>query len=145
VRDRGVLWFLGRLRVELAANAAWLFGGHEAREALREGAVRRSGEIHKWMYDRYSLTRLLRRAGFSEGQLHGPRKPDRGLRALRADVADGRVRRTRCLPRVSSREAALLLSRDIRGVLYERRIVASRAAQHRRRLAHAGAVERVGR
>jgi hypothetical protein len=33
-------------------------------EALKIGAFRLSGEIHMWMYDRYSLGRLLGQAGF---------------------------------------------------------------------------------
>jgi hypothetical protein len=94
VRDRGVRWFADRLRVGLAATAAWLVGGREAREGLREGAVRRSGEIHKWMYDRYSLTRLLRRAGFSEVTActaHDSRIA--GFERYELDVVDGRVRK----------------------------------------------------
>ena len=31
---------------------------------LRAGRFRRSGEVHRWMYDRFSLGRLLRSAGF---------------------------------------------------------------------------------
>ncbi|MDD5570030.1 MAG: methyltransferase domain-containing protein [Bacteroidales bacterium] len=33
---------------------------------MEEGRYRNSGEIHKWMYDEYSLTRLLRNNGFIE-------------------------------------------------------------------------------
>lgn len=35
-------------------------------EALQVGRFRRSGEVHMWMYDAYSLGRLLKRAGFVE-------------------------------------------------------------------------------
>jgi predicted SAM-dependent methyltransferase len=35
-------------------------------EALQIGRFRLSGEIHQWMYDRYSLGRLLRECGFVE-------------------------------------------------------------------------------
>jgi hypothetical protein len=31
-----------------------------------EGKFRRSGEIHSWMYDEFSLGKLLKRLGFSE-------------------------------------------------------------------------------
>jgi predicted SAM-dependent methyltransferase len=41
-------------------------------EALRVGRYRRSGEIHMWMYDRYSLGKLLMRAGFTEPRRVGP-------------------------------------------------------------------------
>jgi hypothetical protein len=30
---------------------------------------RESGEIHQWMYDRFSLSRLLRQAGFAEDRV----------------------------------------------------------------------------
>lgn len=36
------------------------------REALELGCFRRSGEIHQWMYDSYSLGRLLRSVGFPQ-------------------------------------------------------------------------------
>jgi hypothetical protein len=38
-------------------------------EWRRIGAFRRSGEIHHWMYDQFSLARLLRKCGFREPQL----------------------------------------------------------------------------
>jgi predicted SAM-dependent methyltransferase len=36
-------------------------------QALRTGLFRASGEIHHWMYDRYSLISLLERSGFQNG------------------------------------------------------------------------------
>jgi len=41
-------------------------------EALRVGRFRSSGEIHMWMYDAYSLARLLQEAGFTDPQRLGP-------------------------------------------------------------------------
>ena len=40
--------------------------GAEGRRALAIGRFRLSGEVHQWMYDRYSLARLLKDAGFHE-------------------------------------------------------------------------------
>jgi predicted SAM-dependent methyltransferase len=37
-----------------------------------ESDFRRSGEIHRWMYDRVSLARLMRNAGFSHIMVCGP-------------------------------------------------------------------------
>lgn len=37
-----------------------------------EAEFRRSGEIHRWMYDRVSLARLMRNAGFSHIMVCGP-------------------------------------------------------------------------
>jgi len=39
-----------------------------------EKAVRRSGEIHRWMYDEVSLGCLLREAGFLQPLVRGPRE-----------------------------------------------------------------------
>lgn len=35
-------------------------------ETLQLGRFRQQGEVHQWMYDRYSLQRLLERCGFSQ-------------------------------------------------------------------------------
>lgn len=40
--------------------------GRRALEQLRLGRFRMSGEIHLWMYDRFSLSSLVEEAGFSE-------------------------------------------------------------------------------
>ena len=40
--------------------------GPEGAAALSEGLFRRSGEVHQWMYDRFSLKRALEGAGFGE-------------------------------------------------------------------------------
>ena len=39
--------------------------------ALQTGRFRRQGEIHQWMYDSYSLARLLRETGFADPQRCG--------------------------------------------------------------------------
>ncbi len=54
---RGVLAGLRRTPAVLDDS-----GGHPGPSAL--GAFRLSGEVHQWMYDRVSLTRLLQDAGF---------------------------------------------------------------------------------
>ncbi|HZI20719.1 MAG TPA: methyltransferase domain-containing protein [Pyrinomonadaceae bacterium] len=41
-------------------------------EALRVGRFRRRGEPHLWMYDRYSLPKLLTEVGFESPRLFGP-------------------------------------------------------------------------
>jgi predicted SAM-dependent methyltransferase len=39
--------------------------------SIREGLFRSTGEVHRWMYDRFSLARLLTRSGFHEVQQRG--------------------------------------------------------------------------
>ena len=41
-------------------------------EALKIGESRLSGNIHQWMYDRYSLSRLLRKSGFDDIEIKTP-------------------------------------------------------------------------
>ena len=76
-------------------------------EALRIGRYRRSGAIHLWMYDRYSLAKLLTRAGFTEPQRVGPtesRIPDWARFNLDTE-ADGRTYKADpCIWKRSSRE-----------------------------------------
>jgi predicted SAM-dependent methyltransferase len=43
-----------------------LLGGRDTARALAIGRFRLSGEAHHWMYDRFSLARELRAAGFSD-------------------------------------------------------------------------------
>ena len=46
----------------------WLLGAEDGR-ALQIGRFRLAGEVHQWMYDRYSLARLLIQSGFHDPQL----------------------------------------------------------------------------
>lgn len=54
------------LRARVAGGCAWVFLGREGATALREGLFRRSGEVHQYMYDGFSLGRALERAGFRQ-------------------------------------------------------------------------------
>jgi hypothetical protein len=67
--------------------------GSDAVSAYDEGRFRRSGEIHKWMYDRYSLARLLESAGFTLPRNMGPAESKiGGWAAFNLDTeADGTV------------------------------------------------------
>ncbi|OKH17249.1 hypothetical protein [[Limnothrix rosea] IAM M-220] len=44
----------------------WLLLNKQDYIALKIGRFRQSGEVHQWMYDRYSLERLLEECGFVE-------------------------------------------------------------------------------
>ena len=50
----------------LRRKALRLIAGREGISAYDQGMFRRSGELHKWMYDRYSLGKALRNAGFTD-------------------------------------------------------------------------------
>lgn len=73
---RSLQAFLSRLRRGLRSLPGvakrripqWLLGA-DAKRALEIGRFRLAGEVHQWMYDRYSLARLLSLTGFRDPQL----------------------------------------------------------------------------
>lgn len=64
ILPRRVKKFWQNLRPNLAAMAVRLLLGNQYEVALEESVFRNGGEIHKWMYDRFSLTELCRQVGF---------------------------------------------------------------------------------
>lgn len=57
------------LRLKAASFVAGLVGGSAARTACTAGVFRQSGEVHRLLYDRFSLSRVLKQAGFSDPQV----------------------------------------------------------------------------
>ena len=60
------------LRNFVARKIARLALGSEGMRLYDIGRFRRSGEIHRWMYDRYSLAQVLEQAGFVAPKRIGP-------------------------------------------------------------------------
>lgn len=84
----------GGLREKLAKAAVRLLGGKEALEAFREGLFRRSGEVHREMYDRCRLGRLLESHGFGEISVVGAEESRiPGFASYELDAAEGRPRK----------------------------------------------------
>jgi predicted SAM-dependent methyltransferase len=68
--------------------------GKEGRAAFREGVFRRSGECHRWMYDRFSLRQLLEQCGFAEVRSCTPFESRiAGFASFGLDVVNGKVRK----------------------------------------------------
>lgn len=55
-----------RLVVQIRLMLLTCFLGAEGMEALEIGRFRLSGEVHQWVYDRYSLAKLLLAVGFCD-------------------------------------------------------------------------------
>jgi SAM-dependent methyltransferase len=94
-RRLGKAWKRLGVRMLLAYALARLAGGRRAGAAFREGVFRQQGEIHHWMYDRFSLGRALRQAGFAqvaEVSASDSAIPGFGAYCLDCD-AQGRVRK----------------------------------------------------
>jgi hypothetical protein len=53
-------------------NFLKIFLGMEDYRALKLGQFRLGGEVHQWMYDHYSLTKLLSKVGFNNLKPVGP-------------------------------------------------------------------------
>ena len=94
LKTKKLAWFVKQFRNEFASFFVLLIAGIDARRSFREGLFRDAGEIHRWMYDRFSLTRLLTQAGFSNIRLC---KADVSLiprfNIYNLDVIDKRVRK----------------------------------------------------
>lgn len=87
-------WFIGKIRFVLVCTIAWVLAGKKGILSVKEGWFRTSGEVHRWMYDRFSLGRILREASFNEVVVCSPdvsRIP--GFAAYDLDVVNGVVRK----------------------------------------------------
>ena len=61
-------------------------------EAKKIGSFRLGGEIHMWMYDRFSISRLLREIGFEDIEVKNPHKSNiPQWEKYELDVKDGAV------------------------------------------------------
>ena len=61
---------------------------------MREGLFRNGGEVHQWMYDRFSLPRVLRRAGFaSVGKRLAGESDIPGFAGFELEIIHGRERK----------------------------------------------------
>jgi len=85
---------LRKLRIEVAKWIIYAITGESGRTAFIEGVFRSSGEIHRWMYDRFSLGRLMANAGFAQIRVVSASLssiPD--FACYKLDIADGIVRK----------------------------------------------------
>ena len=81
-------------RLILAEILVGLVAGKHAKGSFREGLFRDSGEIHRWMYDSFSLRRLLENASFAEVMLCSPDKSRiPNFNSYQLDIADGKIRK----------------------------------------------------
>jgi len=55
-------------------HIAWKLGNLFSSRTKRVGAFRLGGEVHMWMYDRFSLSRLLQDVGFQDIEIKTPQE-----------------------------------------------------------------------
>lgn len=85
---------VSKLRFLLAKICVTVIAGQQAKIAFEEGMFRKSGEIHYWMYDRFSLRRMLQQTGFVDVCVCGAeesRIPD--FNSYNLDVVEGLARK----------------------------------------------------
>lgn len=91
---RSMAHYLQRIREEMLVLLASAFLGKEGALAVREGLFRRSGEVHLWMYDRYSLRQVLELAGFGKvRRCQAAESSIPGFQEYQLDTVDGRIRK----------------------------------------------------
>ena len=64
LRSKKLGWFVQKLRIAITKFLVLIIAGKENAIAFDIGLFRNSGEVHQWMYDRFSLTKLLEECGF---------------------------------------------------------------------------------
>lgn len=90
--------WIWRVRTACAAWAVFLLAGAKGKSAFETGLFRASGEVHHWMYDRFSLARLMTEAGLREVRVASPlesRIP--GFSHFGLDQVNGAVRKPHSL------------------------------------------------
>ena len=94
LRSKNLGWLVQKSRIAIAKFFVLIIAGKESARAFDIGLFRNSGEVHQWMYDRFSLARLLEECGFVNikiCQAHESSIPDFNSYGL--DIIDGKVRK----------------------------------------------------
>jgi predicted SAM-dependent methyltransferase len=83
-----------KVRFEAVRTLVRLLLGRSAEKAFQAGVFRDSGEVHRWMYDRFSLSQLCRRLGFVQFKICGPEVSSiGGFKSYQLDSVNGIVRK----------------------------------------------------
>ncbi len=86
--------FINKIRFLVICCFAWLLAGQRGLNSVKEGWFRTSGEVHRWMYDQFSLGRLLEKAGFNDVVVCAPDVSHIAeFSSYRLEVIDGVVRK----------------------------------------------------
>lgn len=65
LRSKNLSKIVKKLRIAIAKFFVFVILGQESAKAFDIGLFRTSGEVHQWMYDRFSMTRVLNQCGFT--------------------------------------------------------------------------------
>ena len=82
------------IRETVARKAARILLGRSGESALASGLFREQGEIHRWMYDRFSMNQLCSKLGFTQFRICGPQSSAiPSFATYQLDTVDGIVRK----------------------------------------------------
>ncbi len=94
ITSKKLSWFFELSKNRLMQFLVLVTGGSQSQQAFEEGVFRNSGEIHRWMYDRYSLQRLLEKSGFVNVRIcHADQSLIPEFNKYNLDVLKGKVRK----------------------------------------------------
>jgi predicted SAM-dependent methyltransferase len=94
ITSKTIWQVVNKVRIMTAKFLVFAVAGNEAMKAFEEGVFRNSGEIHRWMYDRYSLKRLLQNSGFSDIQVcQATESRISDFNSYKLDVINGKTRK----------------------------------------------------
>lgn len=78
----------------ILTNIARVIAGNKAALGVKEGLFRQTGEIHRWMYDRFSLRRLLEKTGFINVRVcRADESSIPNFNSYDLDMIEGRIRK----------------------------------------------------
>ncbi|HSH72707.1 MAG TPA: methyltransferase domain-containing protein [Methylophilaceae bacterium] len=93
-RSKCFLEIQKRWRLRLARLLVRLVAGKSALDSFKRGLFRDTGEVHQWMYDRYSLKRSLEQVGFVNVKVCAAEESRiSGYQEYALDIKDGAVRK----------------------------------------------------
>ncbi len=94
IKSKKPRWFIQNLRIGVAKILVKLVAGKEAKQAFEEGIFRNTGEIHRWMYDRFSLKRILEQSGFVDVRVcHADESQIANFNSYGLDMVDNKIRK----------------------------------------------------
>ena len=83
-----------KVREKIVRETIRLLLGRPTVDAYREGLFRQRGEVHQWMYDRFSLEKLCREIGFEDFRVcRADESNIPGYNQYGLDVVNGNVRK----------------------------------------------------
>jgi SAM-dependent methyltransferase len=94
IRQRSPKSLLQAARIQVAKWFVSTIAGTTAKKAFEQGLFCQSGELHLWMYDQFSLKRLLEQVGFKDTCIHNAFESQiPGFSTYELDSIEGNIRK----------------------------------------------------